>query len=87
MILRANGQPLVGGIEAWTFGDGPTQQNSVQLQPEVVMKARRVMLLNEVGEFLFANLDPPRLGFGGLVEIALFSVFFERHFIPRYSRR
>ena len=60
MIFRANGQPLVGGIEAWTFGDGPTQQNAVEFQPEVVMKTRGVMLLNEVGEFLFADLYAAR---------------------------
>ena len=71
MILRPHRQPLVGGIEARAFGDRPAQQDAVQLQPEVVMKARGVVLLDEVREFLFANLDPPRLGFGGLVEIAL----------------
>ena len=87
MILCPHRQPLVGGIEARAFRDRPAQQDAVEFQPEVVMKPRGVVLLDEVRQSLLAGLDPSGRRLGGLFKIAFAAVFFERHVIPRYSRR
>src|SRR5580658_10205897 len=83
MVFSAHRKALVERIEAGTFGDSPAQQDSIQFQPEVVMKTRGVVFLNEVAEFLLADFDATGRRFGGLVEIAFAAVFFECHFIPR----
>ena len=48
MIFRAHGKPFFGRIEAWAFGDGPALENSVELEPQIVMQAPRFVLLNGV---------------------------------------
>ena len=58
MILDMDGKALVFGIEAWSFGDRPAFEDAVQLKPEIIMKARRCVLLNEVAE---TGLLGPRL--------------------------
>ena len=87
MILGPHRQPLVRRVEAGTFGHGPAQQNAVQFQPEIVMQARGVVFLDEVRKLLLSRLDLAGRRFAGLSEIALASVFFERHVIRRCSRR
>ena len=84
MIFGAHRQPLVARIKARPLGHRPAQQNAVQLQPQVVMQARGIMLLNEVGKS-FA-----RRGFLGrrlrrLAEIAFSFVLFEGH--NRFEQR
>jgi len=44
VILCPDRQSLIAGIGARAFRDRPTQQNAVQLQPKIVVKARSVVL-------------------------------------------
>jgi hypothetical protein len=87
MILCPYRQPFVGGIEARTLRDGPAQQDAVEFQPEIIMKQRGVVFLDEVRQSVLAGLDPPGRRLGCLLKIAFAAVLFQRHVIPRYSRR
>ena len=60
MILGPHRQPLVGRVEAGTFGHGPAQQNAVQLQPEIVMQARGIVFLDQVRKLLVSAPRPCR---------------------------
>src|SRR5262249_3688198 len=46
MILGAHRKTLRAGVEARSLGDGPADQDAVQLQAEVVVQARRGVLLH-----------------------------------------
>ena len=79
MVFCSDGEPLVGWIYAGAFRDSPTQKDAVKFQAEIVMQARRVVLLDKVGELFFAGVHPAGRRFGRLLEIAFAAVFFERH--------
>src|SRR5688572_25206585 len=66
MILRADRKPLIGRIETRPAGNGPAQQNAIELQPEIIMLACRPMMLDD--EETAAALAP-FLRFGSLGEI------------------
>ena len=79
MILRANREALIGRVEARSTGHSPALQRSVELQAEVIVQPRGVMLLDD--EALAAapveRLDPAaRLR--GFAEVALLVVCPER---------
>ncbi len=79
MILCPHGKPLIGGIEARAFGDRPAQQDAAKLEPEIVVKARSIVLLDEIAQFVLTRLDAARRRFGGFPKIAFASVFFKGH--------
>jgi hypothetical protein len=47
MVLYLNREPFVVGIEGRTLGYGPRLEDAVELQPQVVVKVRRRMLLDD----------------------------------------
>ncbi len=49
MVFGSDSQTLGGGVEAWPARDRPAQQNAVEFQAEIVMKAGGVVLLDQVG--------------------------------------
>ena len=90
MILGAHREPLVGGIGARPFRHRPALEHTVGLEAEVIMKARRVVLLDDEASALrLRRLSrrhlPRRLGRGG--EVALGLVLRERVGAPRHVRR
>ena len=85
VILDLDRQPLIAGIEARSFGDGPTFEHVAQLQPEVVMEVRGGVFLND-------KRPPCRhfdlaAGLGRLVEVAFASIFGQRHVGIAFERR
>ena len=50
MVLYQQGQPLFRWIHGWTFGDDPRPQNPLQLQAEIVVEMRGIVLMdNKMG--------------------------------------
>src|SRR5262249_42906942 len=48
MVLDVDREPLVGGIEARPLRNGPAQQRTVMLEPEIEMRRPRRVLLDQV---------------------------------------
>src|ERR1700759_1515358 len=86
MILCPYRQTFVGGIEARAPRDRPAQQDTVEFQPEIIMKPRGVVFLDEVRQSAVAGLDSPGWRLGGLLKIALAAVPLQHHVIPRLGR-
>src|SRR5262249_10213323 len=61
VVLGADGQALVLGIQARAARHGPALQDAVDLEAEVVVQARRVMLLDDVAPSLRPTLGSLRL--------------------------
>ncbi len=76
VILGPHRQPLVLGIETWPLRHRPAFQDTVQLQPEIIMEAGGVMLLDD--EALPTRPPALPLGLARLAEIALGVVRGER---------
>ncbi len=76
MIFDVGGEALLGGIQGWTFGDGPADEDAVHFQAEVVMEPRRPVLLDDEA-VLPAGLRRA-FGLGRLAEIAFALVLGER---------
>src|SRR5262249_17905493 len=49
MILGAHREAFLAGVEARSLGNRPAEQDAVQLQAEVVVQARRGVLLHHEG--------------------------------------
>ena len=79
MILGSHSQPLIARLQAGAFRHGPAEKNTVQLQTEIVVKASRVVLLNDVTQLLSASRRPAGRRFRSLLEVALPLILFERH--------
>ena len=79
MVLGPDGQPLVGRIEAGSPGDSPAEESAIPFEPEIVVQPRRIVLLNQVGEFAFPRLNPFRPRLGRLSEVPFALIFFEGH--------
>ena len=47
MIFDLDRKPLVMGIERRPFGDSPGFENAIQLEPQIVVEAGGVVLLND----------------------------------------
>jgi len=47
MVLYQQGQPLFRWIHRRTFGDDPRPQNAFQLQAEIVVEMRGIVLVND----------------------------------------
>ena len=60
MVLCPYRQPLVGRIQTRPFCDGPAQQDAIEFQPEVIVKTRGVVFLDQVREFFGCVLLPFR---------------------------
>ena len=74
MVFHFHRQPLVARIERGPPGDRPGFEDAIELEPEIVMQARRIMLLDHETPLL-RRLDrriAARLG--GLFEIPLLPV-------------
>ena len=50
VVFHFDGQALVGRIEGRSLGDRPGLEDSVGLEPQIVMKASGVMLLDDVAQ-------------------------------------
>jgi hypothetical protein len=71
-----NGKALLARNQAWSLGHRPALEDAVELEAEIVVQARGVVLLDAEGEAVpFGRLA---LGLGGLPEIALGVVFGEQ---------
>ena len=73
MVLGAHRQPLVAGIEARPLRHRPALQHAVELEPEIPVEPRRVVLLDD--EAVALALELAALGLGGLREVALLVIF------------
>ncbi len=76
MIFRANGKPLVGGIEAGAACHRPAFQDAIHFQPEIIMQTRRVMLLDD--EAIAACAFPFSRRFLRSGKVALAIIFLQR---------
>src|ERR1700680_329477 len=79
MIFHFHRQTLVPGIERRTLRHRPRFQHTIQFQPEVVVKTRRIMLLHDETVLSFLLYLSRR--FGRLLESAFAFVLFQRHAI------
>src|SRR5262245_16891450 len=75
MILDVHRQSLHARVEAWPLGDRPAFQDTVKLQPKVVMQMARSMFLNDIRPTAPRGSSP--LGFGSSLEMSLAFVFGE----------
>ena len=82
VILDLDRQPLVMRIERGPLGDRPGFEDAVELQPQIVMQARCVMLLDHEPPLLRRRDLDVAGGLRRLAEIALLPVraeFLQRH--------
>src|ERR1700730_10848741 len=75
VVLGANRKPLFTGRQAWAFGDSPTFQDPVNLEPQIVMQPARRVFLND--ELSALAPDSRTGGLRGSGEVALPGIFFE----------
>jgi hypothetical protein len=77
MILGLHREALVGRIEAWSLRHGPALQDALELEPKVVVQARRGVALDEIAQLLRVALElsSPRLRRDA--EIAHLAIAFE----------
>src|SRR6202040_3019963 len=75
VVLGADRKPLFAGREARAFGDRPTFQDSVHLEPQIVMQPARRVFLNDELSALAPDRGTCRLLSPG--EVALPGIFFE----------
>ena len=78
MVFDLHRQALVGGIEIRAFGHGPALEHAVQLQAEVVMEVRGIVLLDDKRQ-----LAPPDFG----ARLPRGSGVFRKSRLCRYSVR
>src|SRR3569832_2307336 len=78
VILDVHGETFIRGIEARPLRDGPALQGAVELEPEVVMQAARVVTLDEIGHALSGLRADLASRFRCDGEIALLPVFHQR---------
>ena len=57
MILRLHRQALVRGIEARSFRHRPALQHAFELEPKVVVQARRIVALDVIAQLLRPRND------------------------------
>ena len=69
MVLGPHRQPVLAGVQARPLGNRPALEHAVELQPEVPMEPRGVVLLDD--EAVAFALEPAALGLLRLREIAL----------------
>ena len=74
VILDLDRQPLVGGIERWTARHGPGFEDAIELEPEIVVQAGRVMLLDHEPPLFARRYLDVAGGLRRLAEIALLPV-------------
>ncbi len=73
MVLDLDRQPLVVRIERGPPGHGPGLEDAVEFEPQIVMQARRIVLLDHEPALLRRLDRRLAAGLGGLLEIAFFS--------------
>ncbi len=76
VIFGANGEPLLADDHAGPSRHRPALERAVELEPQVVVNAARIVLLHH--ELPAAPLPSLRLRLGGAREIALLPVVLER---------
>jgi len=80
VILDVHGQALVGGIEARPLRYRPALEDPFELEPEVVVKACRGVLLNQVRAGVLARgFRDLTGGLRGFLEVALAPVLAKPH--------
>ena len=82
VILDVHREPLVRRVEARSLRDGPTQQDAVQLESEVVVKVRGSVLLDDEDRLARATPAYATRRLGRRLEIALFSIESSAILIP-----
>jgi hypothetical protein len=75
VVLGADRKPLFAGREARAFGDRPAFQDSLHLEPQIVMQPARRVFLNHKFSALAPDNRTCRLRSPG--EVALSGIFFE----------
>jgi hypothetical protein len=72
MVLDPYREPLVARIGGWPLGHRPTLKHAVQLEPEVVVQPRRIVLLHHEAKGLaLGSRDALPFRLSGLREVAL----------------
>src|SRR5258708_3430284 len=74
VIFHLHREALVARIERRPLRDRPGFEDAVELQPEIIMQACRIMLLNHEAPLLRRLNRRIAAGLRGLFEIALFSI-------------
>jgi hypothetical protein len=74
MILHFDREPLVMGIERRALRHRPGLEDTVELEPQIVMQPARIMLLDHEPPLLRGRNRCVATGFGGLLEIPLLSI-------------
>ncbi len=73
VVFYLDGEALVGGEIARSFGDGPAFQHAIPRKPKIIVEARGGMFLNDEGQraALCSSLDRALVsaGLGGDVEV------------------
>src|SRR6185436_13035571 len=78
VVLDVDGHPAVSRVERQALGDGPADEDALDLEAEVVVEPRRAMALDD--EPARAGRRSGRAGrFRRLCEVALAAVVLERH--------
>src|SRR5690606_33383481 len=66
MVLGADGEPLVGGVGGGAPGDRPALEDAVELEAEIIVQPRGVVLLDDEAQRLRRPAAGPLAGPGGL---------------------
>jgi hypothetical protein len=85
MVFGPHRQSFIGGVQTGAPGDGPAEQDAVQLQAKVVMQPRCVVLLNQVRPLVPARPRLLRARLRRMCEIALTSILLKGHVSCRIS--
>src|SRR4051812_10361694 len=79
VILDVHREALVRGVEARPLGDRPAQQDTVQLQPKVVVKVRRLVFLDDEDRLIGPTPTDDSGRLRCRLEVALLAIEFKRH--------
>src|SRR5690348_17329841 len=61
MVLGAHRQPVLAGVEARSLGYGPALEDAVELEPEIPVQPRGLVLLDDEAVALALELTAPGL--------------------------
>src|SRR5262249_39285237 len=79
MIFDLHRQSLVRGVEIGPLGNGPALQDTVELEAEVVMEGRRIVLLDDERSLALGLGRLAAAGLRRLTKIALVTILGQTH--------
>src|SRR6266446_1684581 len=79
MVFDVHRQALVGRVEAGPLGNGPAQQHTIELEPEIVVEMTGGVFLDDERQGPARASAHATAGFRSDLEVALFAVPFQGH--------